>query len=389
MLILTGCVSFLEFNTEIITEHEVTPYEPEPTEQIVVSNYDELISVIIEIIMGHESDAQIQLHYHDIEDIQTEIERIRYEILNEHPIGVFAVEDITLETTRIVTHFEIDVSISYSRTEEEINSIVNVPTEQYMMAHLFRAMSQYNEETVIRTRLQLSIDEINYFVRETYYNNPQSIVMLPFVSVDIYPEIGNDRIFEIRFAYTATNQNLLPQMSEDLMDSIQSRAEFVEGDTDSLKLLSLVNILIDSVEFNEGAMIHTHGAQHFDATAFGALVHGRAAGEGFAMAFQAIAEEIGLDSRIVLGHFGGRVHAWNIVQLYGYYYHVDVAMARVHGIEVAILKRDADFEEMMYNWDRENTVACEGELTLEDIMVLIEDEPYDTIDDYANNDEEG
>ena len=388
---LGGCVSLLEFHTEEITRHEVAPYEPQPTEQIVVSNYDELISVILGLVMEHESEAQIQFHYHDSEDVQAEIGRVRYELLNEHPIGVFALEDITLDVTRIVTHFEIDVSIDYSRTEEEVNSITNISTQRYMMTHLFRAMSQYNEETIIRTRLQFSIDDINKFVRETYYQNPRYIVMLPFVAVEVFPQEGIDRIFKIGFAYTATNQNQLPQMSEELTDSIQSRAELVEGDTDSAKLLSLINILIDSVEFNDGAMVHTHGAQNFDATAFGALMHGRAAGEGFAMAFQAIAEEIGLDSRIVLGYFEGRVHAWNIVQLYGEYYHVDVAMARVHGIETAILKRDVDFEEMMYTWDMENTVACVGELTLEDIMIpYIEDEPYDIVDnDDVNNEEEG
>jgi len=400
-VLLVGCVGFLDAYTERITPHEAPPYIPQPTEQIVVSTYDEFVSVILQLIMGHEREAQIQFHYHDDDDIQNEIERARNEILNEHPIGAFALADITMEAARIVTHYEIDVVIDYTRTEEEINSITNIVTQHHIMTHLLSIMSGYNSETVIRTRLPITVYDINSFVRDVYYQNPRRIVMLPFVSVEVYPQdaysqdayshVGADRIFEIHFEYTAVNANMLPDMSDELAYNIQRSAELVDGSTDSERLLSLVNVLIESVAFDDAAPVHSHGAQNWAATAFGALIHGSAVGEGFAMAFQAIADELGLDSRIVLGYFEGRVHAWNIVYLYGYFYHIDVAMARVNGIETAILKRDVDFEEMRYEWDRENTVRCEGELTLEDIMdPLIYDEP-DDIDENgeSNNEDEG
>ena len=373
LTVLVGCVGFLETYVERITPHDAPPYIPQPTEQIVVSTYEEFVAAILQLVMEHEKEAQIQFHYHDDDDIQNEIGRARYEILNEHPIGAFALADITMEATRIVMHYEIDVEIDYTRTEEEINSITSIITQQHLMTHLLSIMSDYSSETVIRMRLPLTVYDVNSLVREVYYQNPRRIVMLPFVSVDVYPQdiylqVGTDRIFEIHFEYTAVNANMLPEMSEELAYNIQRSAELVDGSTDSERLLSLVNVLIESVSFDDAAPVHSHGAQNWATTAFGALIHGSAVGEGFAMAFQAIANELGLDSRIVLGYFEGRVHAWNIVYLYGYFYHIDVAMAGVNGIETAILKRDVDFEEMHYEWDRENTVRCDGELTLDDIM---------------------
>jgi len=89
---------------------------------------------------------------------------------------------------------------------------------------------------------------------------------------------------------------------------------------------------------------------------------------------------LGFDCRVVLGLLDGRVHAWNIVFLEGAFYHIDVAMCVVNGLETAFLKTDADFEEM-YDWDMENTVRCEGELTLEDI---IGPEEPDDLDDPDN-----
>ena len=145
--------------------------------------------------------------------------------------------------------------------------------------------------------------------------------------------------------------------------------------------------------FDEGAArtIHVHGAQNLAATAYGALVRGSAVGEGFAMAFKALADELGFDCRVVLGYHDGQVHAWNIISLYGDYYHVDVAMSRVNGIDTAFLKTDADFEKMLYTWDRENTVRCEGALTLDDIPGLGGiDDPDETDDPNGehNNEED-
>jgi hypothetical protein len=94
------------------------------------------------------------------------------------------------------------------------------------------------------------------------------------------------------------------------------------------------------------------------------------------MAFKALCDELRFDCRIVLGLRDGMVHAWNIVALYGEYYHIDLAMSGVHGIEISFLRTDADFLEMGYEWDMEGTVRCEGTLTYEDIRPE-EPEEYD------------
>ena len=165
---------------------------------------------------------------------------------------------------------------------------------------------------------------------------------------------------------------------------VRQNAERALGETDAEILLSLVDNLMASTEFDEGTArtISIHGAQNFAATASGALVRGLAVGEGFAMAFKALCDELRFDCRVVLGYIDDRVHAWNIVSLDGDYYHIDVAMCVVYGLEAAFLKSDIDFEEL-YTWDRDNTVKCEGMLTLEDIIGM--EVP---VDDYIPDDED-
>jgi len=389
-VILTSCVNFLEGSVESITEHHAAPYTRPPVEQVTVSDYDEFIKELIKLITEHETSSLLVYFSRDGEDVQSELERASEEILSKHPLGAFAVADITINATRIVTHYEVGVEIEYKRTKEQMDSIVNVSAEQGVLNHLLSIMSQYKEEAFFRSRLQLSEDDITRLVKVTYYQNPRRIVMLPIVTLELFPEEGEDRIYKIQFGYSESSSVL--QRFGDLLDIyVQRNAEQVEGSTESEMILSLVNSLIESTIFDEGAArsIHIHGAQNLAATAYGALVRGGAVGEGFAMAFKALADELGFDCRVVLGHLDGQVHAWNIISLYGDYYHIDVAMSRVNGIETAFLKTDADFEEMMYTWDRTNTVRATGELTLDDIPGLGDSgEPEDNGEENDENNAE-
>jgi len=374
IIALTGCSNLLEGYTEAITNHYVAPPVRPPTDQISVSGYDEFVEAVLASILEYETSIQLIYNHHDGEDVQAEIDRASLEILNEHPVGAYAVNDMTAEATRIVTHFEVSVEIEYKRTNEQLDSIINISSLRDMMSQLFNIMSQYNEEAAIRTGLQFSQEEIAEFVRETYYQHPRHIIILPIETVEIFPEEGTDRIFEIKFAYNES-PGMLRRLSEDLATYVRGGAELATGETDSEKILSLVKNLVESTTFEEitARSIHVHGAQDFVATAFGALFHRSAVGEGFAMALKALADELGFDCQVVLGYYDGMVHAWNIVQLYGDHYHIDVAMSVVNGIETAFLKTDRDFEEM-YTWDRVNTIRCEGELTLDDIIGPEEDD---------------
>jgi hypothetical protein len=383
-----GCANLLEGYVETVTPHVAPPYERPPVEVISVTGYEEFKELLLTLVMAHETEVEIHYHNYDGEDVQAEVQRVSEEIKYQHPVGAYAISDISVVATRLVSYFEVEIEIEYKRTREQIESIVNVATERYMMTQLLISMSEHREEALIRTGLQITDEEIAEFVREIYYQNPRRIVMLPFVTVETFPEEGEDRIYEVRFAYMES-PSMMQLYSDSLATYVRRNAEQAVGVTDAEVLLSLVMNLMASTEFDEGIARATsmHGAQNFAATAFGALVRGNAVGEGFAMAFKALCDELRFDCRIVLGFIDGRIHAWNIVLLDGFYYHIDVAMCVVNGLETAFLKTDEDFEEM-YTWDRGSTVRCEGELTLYDIIGVPDDpdDPYNGLSDNGQPD---
>lgn len=58
-------------------------------------------------------------------------------------------------------------------------------------------------------------------------------------------------------------------------------------------------------------------------TAYGALVQGNALCEGYSRAFQLLLYEFGINSTLVTG-YAGQEHMWNLVEIDGKWYHVDV-----------------------------------------------------------------
>jgi len=332
-------------------------YDRAPThdgDHIEASNFDELKAAILEFVTQHAKSGRIVIFSY-AGDVEEDIQRAIYEITNHDPLGAFAVYSITETITPIVSHFEVDFSIEYSRSRSEVESIVTISTAAHLRLELLEYMSQYRTEAVIRTSLpEVTEEYVIALAMEMYFGNPRSIVMMPVVAAQAFPaRHGNDKIIELDFAHMEPETpGTLSERGDRLAGSVRLIADLAEGETYEEILLSLADLLIGSTAFDEGTArtISAPGAQNFAATAYRALTGESAVGEGFAMAFKALCDELGFESRVVLGQLDGMFHAWNIVMLDGEYLHIDVAMGAVHGIETVFLMTGEEFLELGYIW---------------------------------------
>ena len=58
--------------------------------------------------------------------------------------------------------------------------------------------------------------------------------------------------------------------------------------------------------------------------AFGALVNGKAVCEGYSRAFQLLCKSAGINCSLIKGKADGQQHMWNVVEIFGEWYEVDV-----------------------------------------------------------------
>ena len=363
----SACASILEGDTVLVSPHVEYMKERPQQEKIEVTNYKDIVDALLGLITDHETEILMKASAYT-GDINDDIDRAKREIMSGYPIAVFAVTEIDTTVTKIVSSFDISVRIEYKRTKEQVESIINVSTLRYLRTELLKIMSEYREEAFFQTSMQITEEDIAGLVKETYYQNPRSIVMMPVTAVVMFAAGGNETFIELRLWYDMTT-DILKQNGATLKGYVGRNANLAEGENDAEILLSLVTNLIGACVFDEGTArtISEYGVQNIKATAYSALVTGNAVGEGFAMAFKALCDELGFDCRIVLGTFNDIIHVWNIVSLYGDYYHIDAAMCALNGIETAFIKTDADFSES-YIWDTEKTVSCNGTLTYEEIV---------------------
>lgn len=120
----------------------------------------------------------------------------------------------------------------------------------------------------------------------------------------------------------------------------------LDGKTDFEKIAAIHDYICDNVEYE---MSEKGG--DIVRTAYGALIEGRAACQGYSVSLYRLLLEAGIDNRIIFGQ--GRAgdgssgaHSWNIIELNDEYYNIDVTWDDAeHSYEYFMVPAKTGFEE--------------------------------------------
>ncbi len=360
LTVLCSCDSILDGDTLSITAHQ-EPLEKVTDSVIEAGTFDELKDNMLVFISKYEETGEIRAYsYEGI--IQEDIDLACSQIMSEEPLGAYAVADIFGIATKIVSYYQIEINITYKVTKEQLNSIFSVSTIRYLKSELLDTLAGYKPSMSVQTKnLDLSEEDALSYVSDIYYENPKDIVLMPVTTVEFFPDSGSERIIVFTFGYTKYETSTLRAMAINLNKTVQNIAETVSGSNDGAILLALAERLMDVTDYDtetEGNYTNQNSA----ATAYGALVNRLAVGEGYAMAYKALCDELGLECYVVLGKLGEKQHAWNIVELEDHYYHIDVSRCDTDSIASSFLLNDTEMSKS-YSWDISRYKTCAGPLT--------------------------
>ena len=123
-LLLSGCTSMLERSHVSATAH-VDYSVTEDSSILRTETYQGLVNAIIYFVNERTSGGTIRL-YNYTGDVEADLSRACDEVLHDDPLGAFAVRDIVSESTRILTYYEVKLTITYSRSEEAVAAIREV-----------------------------------------------------------------------------------------------------------------------------------------------------------------------------------------------------------------------------------------------------------------------
>ncbi len=149
--LLAGCTPLLEREYSTVEPHSSKFWESEAAGTVRAENYQDIVNDLLILIGQHTETATLRLY--NVENklrVADMVERATVEVQQETPMGAYAVEYITSSSQAQRGYYEIDLQISYRRTAEQIQAVVNATSPEALYALLDAALEAGQTELAVR-----------------------------------------------------------------------------------------------------------------------------------------------------------------------------------------------------------------------------------------------
>lgn len=243
----------------------------------------------------------------------------------------------------MIAYCEASITITYNRPESEVRSIYSAQTQKSILDCVVDALDRQKTQFAIQISTStLETDDVAALVRSACLNQPQLVVDFPSIDVTVYSGSSNSqKIFGITLQYSVSES------------AVNDRRTQLDG-----RVRTLTSALTTGEQETplQAALVVMRACEQRISpvsTAYDALVNGSADSYGLAMAYKAVCDALNIPCQVVSGRFQGTDRCWNIVQVGGNYYHLDLSMQS----ETLWLRSDESMRST-YQWDAEGCPAC-------------------------------
>lgn len=383
--LLTGCERMLNRSLYVAKPHMEQTYR-DATDSVEISNYAMLLKVLREWMRGGIEEGTLRFsHYEGNADIDTAVDEACAELLYDDAYGRYVEAYISPVSTTDINGKLVTIRIRYRRDRppEEIAALLSVSNEAALHSLLRAALREYTTYLALEL-LYPAGDEADpaELIERIYLQQPLYALGLPRVTGTVYRgERGASSILELRLEYAEDAETRMDQL-----ERVRGQVEALVGRTQtelppelqsepvelSAWLFTLIRetIAYDYAEAYDAAI---QGTDRLKApySMIGAMLEHTAVSEGYALAYKALCDAFQVPCEIVTGHLAGEVHAWNLIQLEGSWYHSDAAMAP-QGRD-RFLGTDEMWFDARYTWDTARYPKCDSEaLTAEEVFGRLE-----------------
>jgi len=361
LLTVTGCLEKeYYFETSSVTGGD-TQFE----DSVDIRNYSMLKSALTNLIAHHAEHGQVR--FVDYPGSPTEaLSTAGVEIRSNTPLGAYAVDSLSFDVSYVVSYYVADLTISYLRSVDEVQSIVYALSQEDFCSAIRAAIDEYAPRLTIRL-YSAAVNEkfIEDLVRQDYFDDPVRIPTEPQVTVKAYPAEGANRLYDISLSYDAA-----AAASQEMTRAMR---ELLEEETPSIRGKTPARTALAAAGWLSGLKPEGANPAAAEGTAYGALLSGSKDPKGLALAYKAVCNVLGIECVVVegsRGSLGTETHFWNIIGIEGEHYHVDVS-AFERGPSLSFLLGDADLWGE-YIWTAADYPACTGDLSFASVVGLYE-----------------
>jgi hypothetical protein len=346
LLCLSGCFRWMDGYY-----YTVTPYQeqtPHGTQQMLsAGSYAELLQALVDMVeIGRES-ALISVSQMEKDHVVPYMERAMDYVKGTHPIGAYAVDVITYELGTSSGQSALAVDIQYIHNMTDIRRIARCDGMEAAENCIVKALNNCEAGVVLLVEGFRDTD-LTQLVQDYADNNPDYVMELPEVTVNIYPEKGLDRVVELKFSYQ-TSREVLRDMQSRVLPLFAAAKLYVTGETgQGEKYAQLYAFLMERT---------TYDIQTSITPAYSLLHHSVGDSKAFAVVYASMCRRAELECMVVSGTMDGEPRFWNIICQDGVYYHLDLLRSNEAGKFMP--QTDADMQS--YVWDYSAYPVCGAE----------------------------
>ena len=218
--VLCGCGSLRNTSYVVVRPHNEDYGVAVDSNILTVSSYLSLKNALLNAVQDYASEIVIRAESYT-GNLGEDLNQAVYEVTKMSPLGAYAVNNMTYDYSRIVSYYEINVNITYKRTEDEIRQIVYVTDLEAIREKLEEAMRGYDSRLILRVGDYHAFDLAGE-VAAIFAEHPEFALELPETSVELYPESGTQRILDVKFTYMHTQEEL-----QDYRAQIEDKASII------------------------------------------------------------------------------------------------------------------------------------------------------------------
>lgn len=340
-LLLGGCSWFQGSYVSVTPYHHQTASAQ--TGAVTAWDYSQLRRVLENLVSNGVQSSVIDVANYSADVVEANARQAVYYILNEYPVGAYAVESIDYQIGTSSGKPAIALSITYRRTRAEIFRIRSVASMEEAEKAIGDALKNYQTGLVLEIGDYREVDFVQ-LVEDYAELYPDYVMEMPQVTTGVFGN-GSARLVELTFSYQ-TNRDSLRQMRNQVKPIFDSAALYVSSaSTDRQRFSQLYSFLMERFDYTYETSI---------TPAYSLLHHGVGDSRAFALVYASMCRRAGLDCRIVTGTRNGEPWTWNIVKDGTRFFHVDLLRCNSLGG----FREFVDSEMSGYVWDYSAYPEC-------------------------------
>lgn len=356
-LSLCACGSIYDRDYLVIEDYVSDQNVQSEQESVTVSRYSALKSGILKLVQTGTEEGFIVLDANYSGDPAEDLARACWELRSQNALCAYCVDNIAYELSQIVTYYEAKINVSYAVNRIKVSDIKQVNYAYELKELLRNAMEQGVQYIAVLVESgYYSNEDVAAIVSDTYYTTPTVAAAETRADVNVFSGSGGQKLYDIAINYGTDMEEL--QTAKLRLSNLNPFADLdIENMSEPERALAACEYLSHNCRVTESG----------SSSAYDALLDGLADSKGISLAYIELCRELGVKCQFVEGEFNWTDHCWNIIELDGERYHVDVT-ACISGddIEAGFLFNDSQMWGL-YRWDIASYPACSGELTYQEI----------------------